>query len=82
MVLESSPVTISVLVNDESTLFTAIADMSRTFDVVANSIENLTNAVGTPTLAGFSHLNTTEFEVIFIAETLCGGLGGPEMNSK
>ena len=68
-----------MLVNDESMLFTAIADMSRTFDAVANSIKNLTNA-GTPTLTGFNHIKTTEFEVTFIAETLCGELGGPEMN--
>ena len=68
-----------VLVNDESMLFTALADMSRTFDVVANSIENLTNA-GTLTLTGLNHIKMTEFEVTFIAETLCGEPGVPEMN--
>ena len=57
-------------------LFTALADMRRVIDVVANSIENLTN-VGTPTLTGFSHLKATELEVTFITETLCGELGGP-----
>ena len=69
-----------MLVNDESMLFTALADMSRTFDGVANSIKNLTNAAGTPTLTGFSHLKTTEFEVTFKTEALCGEPGGPEMN--
>ena len=61
-------------------LFTALADMSRIFVAVANSIENLTNAARTPTLTGFSHLKTTEFEVTSITETLCGEPGGPEMN--
>ena len=60
-----------VLVNDESILFTALADMSKTFVVVANSIENLTNA-GTPTLTGFNHIKMTELEVTFI--TLRNGL--------
>ena len=69
-----------MLVNDESMLFTAFADMSRIFDVVANSIENLTN-VGTPTLSGFSHLKLTEFAVTFITEKLRGEPGGPEMNN-
>ena len=72
----SSPVTVSVLVNDELMLFTALADMRRVTDVVANSIENLTN-VGTPTLTGFNHLKATELEVTFITETLCGEPGGP-----
>ena len=67
--------------NDESVLFAALVDMSITFDVVANSIENLTNA-GTPTLNGFNHLKTTELEVTFITETLCGEPGGPEINSN
>ena len=69
-----------MLVNDESMLFTALADMSRIFDVVANSIKNLANAAGTPTLTGFSHLKTTEFEVTFVTERLCGEPGGPEMD--
>ena len=59
-------------------LFTALADMSRIF--VANSIKNLTNAAGTPILTGFSHIKTTEFEVTFITEALCGESEGPEMN--
>ena len=68
-----------MLVNDESMFFTTLADMSRTFDGVANSIKNLRNA-GIPTLTGFSHLKTTEFEVTLIIETLRGEPGGPEIN--